>query len=299
MPEGRRLRLPDLLARCTFPPPGTAAVAAVSGGADSSALLVLAVEAGCDVTAIYVDHGLRVSSAAEADVVAALAERFGARFVACTALISPGPNLEARARSARLDALPEEAMTGHTADDQAETVVLNLLRGAGLDGLAGMRQGVAKPLLALRRSETRELCRSWGITPLQDPSNDDRRFRRNQVRHDVIPMLDAVAQRDVAAVVSRSARLLAEDADLLDRLAASVDPHDGRALTSADAPLARRAVRRWLAGDSPPYPPDAATVERVLEVARGRWRATEVGRGRRVVRRSGRLRLEQNGGDER
>jgi len=190
-------------------------------------------------------------------------------------------------------------MTGHTADDQAETLVLNLLRGTGLDGLAGMRPGPAKPLLGLRRSETRSLCRSWGIDPVEDESNDDHRFRRNRVRHDVLPLLDAVAERDVAAVLARSATLLAEDADLLTELAAFLDPHDGAALAAASPPLARRAVRRWLASEAPPYPPDAATVERVLEVARGRRRATEVGGGRRVARHQGRLRLEWDGGGER
>ncbi len=274
-------------------------VAGVSGGADSSALLMLAAEAGCDVTAVHVDHGLRPSAVVEAGVVASLAERVGARFVARTAIVAPGPNLEARARSARLAALGEGAMTGHTADDQAETVLLNLLRGAGLDGLAGMRCGPTKPLLALRRSETQRLCRHWGITPVEDPSNADRRFRRNQVRHDLLPLLDAMAERDVAGVLARSAGLLADDADLLLELAAPLDPHDGRALADAPAPLARRAVRRWLAADLPPYPPDAATVERVLEVARGRWRSTEVGAGRRVARRGGQLRLERDGGGER
>jgi tRNA(Ile)-lysidine synthase len=271
------------------------AVAAVSGGADSSALLMLAVEAGCDVTAVHVDHGLRPSSAAEAEAVAALAERLGARFLARTATVAPGPNLEARARHARHAALGEGAMTGHTADDQAETVVLNLLRGAGLDGLAGIRPGPTKPLLRLRRGETRGLCRRYGITPVDDPSNQDLRFRRNRVRHEVLPVLDAVAERDVAALLSRSAGLLAEDADLLVELAATLDPEDGWALAAAPPPLARRAVRRWLADDRPPYPPDAATVERVLEVARGRWRSTEVGGGRRVARRDGRLRLERDG----
>ena len=274
-------------------------MAAVSGGADSSALLVLAVEAGCDVTAVHVDHRLRPSSADEADVVAALAERFGARFLSRTVPVSPGPNLEARARRARLAVLGPQAMTGHTADDQAETVVLNLLRGAGLDGLAGMRSGVAKPLLGLRRRETRDLCRFLGITPVHDASNEDRRFRRNQVRHEILPLLDAVARRDVARVLARSAGLWADDADLLERLAASLDPQDGRALAGVDPSLARRAVRRWLICDRPPYPPDAATVERVLQVARGRWRATDVGGGRRVVRREGRLRLEHDAGGER
>ncbi|MDP8987899.1 MAG: 7-cyano-7-deazaguanine synthase, partial [Actinomycetota bacterium] len=81
--------------------------AAVSGGADSSALLVLAVEAGCDVTAVHVDHGLRPGGEAEAEAVAALAHRLGARFVARRVTVVPGPNLEARARSARRSVLPQ------------------------------------------------------------------------------------------------------------------------------------------------------------------------------------------------
>ncbi|HSH23282.1 MAG TPA: tRNA lysidine(34) synthetase TilS [Acidimicrobiales bacterium] len=267
-------------------------MAAVSGGADSSALLALAVEAGCDVTAVHVDHGLRPGSSEEADVVAGLAVSLGARFLCQKAPVEPGPNLEARARQARYSALPPGAMTGHTADDQAETVMLNLMRGAGLDGLAGMRPGPTKPLLALRRQETAALCDTLGIRPLVDPTNDDRDRRRNRVRHEVLPLLDRVAERDVAAVVARNATLVGDDIRLLDHLAAELDATDARALVLAPRPLARRALRRWLVDDASGHPPDAATVERVLDVAGGRWRATEVGGGRRVARRGGRLRVE-------
>jgi tRNA(Ile)-lysidine synthase len=253
---------------------------------------MLAVEAGCAVTAVHVDHGLRAASAAEAEVVHALAAALGAGFVARSAVVAPGPNLEARARAARRSVLPEEAMTGHTADDQAETVVLNLLRGAGLDGLAGMRPGPAKPLLALRRADTLALCASVGIQPLDDPTNADLGLRRNRVRHQVLPLLDRVAERDVAAVVARNAGLLGDDADLLERLARALDPTDTAVLTAAPVSLARRAVRGWLVAEAGPHPPDRATVERVLAVAKGVWRATEVGGGRRVARRHGRLRLE-------
>ncbi|HEV3227726.1 MAG TPA: tRNA lysidine(34) synthetase, partial [Acidimicrobiales bacterium] len=128
----------DLLERCSFPPRGTRVACAVSGGADSLALLVLARAAGCDVTAIHVDHDLRPGSDREADVVRAAASRFGARFEGRVAPVVSGPNLEARARRARYDVLPADVLTGHTADDQAETVLLNLLRGAALDGLRGI-----------------------------------------------------------------------------------------------------------------------------------------------------------------
>ena len=280
----------ELLARCTFPPPGTTVTCAVSGGADSLALLVLAVEAGCRVTAVHVDHGLRPGSDAEAGVVAAAAARFGAAFRAERAVVAPGPNLEARARAARYAVLPPEVLTGHTADDQAETVLLNLLRGAGLDGLAGMLPD-GHPLLALRRAQTRVLVAAWGLTPVEDPSNADLSFRRNRVRAEVLPLLDAVAGRDVAAVLARQAGLLRDEAALLDTLAAAVDPTDPRALAAAPPPLARRAVRRWLAAGRE-HPPSAAAVERVLAVARGQTRATEVDDGRRVSRHQGRLALE-------
>ncbi len=273
--------------------------AAVSGGADSSALLVLAVEAGCVPTAVHVDHGLRPGSEREADVVASLAARLGTPFVARRAQVAPGPNLEARAREARRGVLPAGAMTGHTADDQAETVVLNLLRGAGLDGLSGMAPGPTKPLLGLRRAETSALCARLGLPTVHDPTNADLRWRRNRVRHEVLPLLDRVAERDVTAVVARSARLLHDDARLLDELAAPLDPTDAPALARVPAPLARRALRRWLRAELDPHPPDSATVERVLAVAAGTRRATEVGGGRRVARRAGRLRLEPGSKGER
>ncbi len=270
-------------------------MAAVSGGADSLALLVLAREAGLDVTAVHVDHGLREGSAAEAAVVRTAAEELGAGFVSERVEVAPGPNLEARARDARRAVLPVDAMTGHTADDQAETVLLNLLRGTGLSGVAGMRPGPAKPILALRRSETTRLCSARGLVPISDPSNTDPSFRRNRVRAEVLPLLADVAERDVVPLLARTASQARLDVDLLDELAAAIDPTDGAALAAAPPSLARRAVRRWLVEAAPPYPPDAAAVERVLRVARGEVVGAEVVGGLRVARTGGRLRLERTG----
>jgi tRNA(Ile)-lysidine synthase len=265
---------------------------AVSGGADSLALLVLAVEAGCVVTAHHVDHGLRPGSAGEAGLVAGVAERFGATFVAHRVDVGAGPNLEARARAARYAALPDGVLTGHTADDQAETVLLNLLRGAGLDGLGGMTPD-RRPLLRLRRSETVGLCRALGIEPFLDPSNDDPAFRRNRVRHEVLPLLSEVAGRDVAPILARQAELLRDDAALLDALPSDLDVEDAGALAGAPAAVARRLVRAWLrhAGGDERHPPGAAAVERVLAVARGEAVGCDVGGGWRVTRSRNRLRL--------
>jgi tRNA(Ile)-lysidine synthase len=284
----RETRVQGLLERCTFPEAGTHVTCAVSGGPDSLALLALAAASGCVATAVHVDHGLRAGSGAEAAVVADAAQRFGAAFESRAIQVDPGPNLEARARDARYSVLPKDALTGHTADDQAETVLLNLLRGAGLDGLAGMT-AERHPLLQLRRTDTHALCADLGLEPVRDPMNHDARFRRSRVRNELLPLLEAIAERDVAAVLARQARLLGDDAAFLDELAAVLDPTDAAVLAAAPAPLARRAIRRWLAGT---HPPDAATVERVLAVATKASRACDAGGGRRVRRSGGRLVLE-------
>lgn len=280
----------ELLPRCDLPSAGTPVTCAVSGGADSLSLLVLASAAGCDVTVVHVDHGLRPGSDAEAVVVAVAAERAGARFVSRQVEVAPGPNLEARARSARYAVLPEGSLTGHTADDQAETVLLNLLRGAALDGLAGFDPG-RRPLRHLRRRDTVAVCEACGLTPVDDPTNVDPSFRRNRVRHELLPLLDDIADRDVAAVLSRQAELLRDDAALLESLAGDLDPTDAAALAAAPPALARRAVRGWLRAGHERHPPDAATVERVLAVARQAAVACDVGGGRSVRRSAGRLHL--------
>ena len=279
-----------LLERSNFPAsdPSRGVDCAVSGGADSMALLFLAVNAGLTVTAHHVDHGLRPASLAEADLVANLCDRLGSRFVAHRISIDDGPNLEARARAARRATLPTPVMTGHTADDQAETVLLNLMRGAGVDGLAGMRRSTSKPLLAIRRSETHELCRVANIAVATDESNFDPRFRRNRVRNELLPLIDDIAHRDVAALIARESDLIADDDQLLDELASAINVLDALELAAAPLPLARRAIRGWLAD---PYPPDSATVERVLDVARGLHPSCDIGRGRRVVRSRQRLEL--------
>ena len=274
----------ELLQRCRFPDPGTPVTCAVSGGADSLALLVLATHAGCTVTAIHVDHGVRSGSEVEADVVAAAADRFGASFIGKRLRVEPGPNLEARLRAARYGVLPPDVLTGHTADDQAETVLLNLLRGAGRAGLAGMRPE-HHPILRLRRSETETLCDLLGLEPVRDPSNTSRDFRRNRVRNELLPLANDIAQRDVPFLVARTATTLREDEDLLEQLASTLDPTDARALVAAPRPLAVRAIRQWLLPFLYGYPPDHDAIERVLDVAAGRSGACEIGGGV-TIRRS-------------
>jgi tRNA(Ile)-lysidine synthase len=285
-------RVAALLGRCSFPPAGTAVTCAVSGGADSLALLVLACEAGCDVTAIHVDHGLRPHSEREAEVVAAACTRLGAQFRAERVVVAAGPNLEARARAARYAVLPADVLLGHTADDQAETVLLNLARGAGVGGTMGMRRDARRPIIDLRRTETRELCTAFGFDPVDDPMNRDPSFTRVRIRHDLLPLLAEIAGRDIVPVLCRQAALSADAVDALDTLTASLDCADAFALADAPIALARWALRRWLGAETgSDHPPSAAALDRVLAVARGETVATEIEGGWRVARSHNRLRV--------
>ena len=279
-------------------------VVGCSGGVDSLALLVVATRTDLAVTAVHVDHGLRPGSSSEAALVDGASRRFGAAFRAAAVAVSPGPNLEARARDLRLAALDsarvelgaDAVLLGHTRDDQAETVVLNLLRGSGVPGLAGMppaRGPFVRPLLHVSRAETTALCASLGLSPFEDPMNDDPAHRRSWVRHTALPLLEAGAGRDLRALLARQADVVRAESELLDdladrELAALGSRPGGESLPAAvsDLPLAlaRRAVRRWLAGDG--VPPRFDDVEAVLTVAGGARRAVELPGGVRVERRA-------------
>jgi tRNA(Ile)-lysidine synthase len=291
-PAALRAACGDLASRCHFPAPGSSVVCAVSGGADSVSLVVLAVASGLTVTIVHVDHGLRPGSGDDAAAVRSLAEDLDVAFVLHRANVEPGPDLEARARAARHAAVGPDALFGHTADDVAETVLWNLLRGAGPAGTSPMIGSARHPLTGLRRSQTHALCADLGIEPRHDPTNDDPAFTRNRVRHEVLPLLADVAGRDVVAAIVRHAELSAELAALADNLGAAVDPTDATALTRQPRAVARAAVRRWIMETTADgYGPDLATVDRVLAVARGTWRSTEIGAGRSVARTAGELRI--------
>ena len=271
------------------------------------ALLALAAEAGLEPIAVHVDHGSRPGSAAEADVVAGFAQRLGTGFAAATVAVPPGPNFEARAREARYEALERAregmgataVLVGHSRDDQAETVLLNVLRGAGVPGLAGMpaRRGtIVRPLLEVPRAELAAVCARLGIAPIDDPMNADPAHRRVWLRREIIPALEAGAARDLRAVLARQAVVARADSDLLDELAGELlsrataeGPTAGpprleaAVLIAAPEALARRVVRLWLGAP----PPTAAHVEAVLAVASGERPAVDVPSGVRVSRAGG------------
>lgn len=242
---------------------------AVSGGADSVALFAAlhALSAAWELrlTAWHLDHGLRgPEGARDRAYVEALAQRFGHPVIVASTSIQPGANLEARARQVRYrlleaagcDAGCSRLAVGHTLTDQAETVLMRLLRGAGTRGLGGMppmRGRIIRPLLACRREEARAFLREQGLVWMEDATNTDERFTRNRIRRRVLPALVAHAGEGVVTALAQTAALLRDDDGLLDDMAqqalaramrdAGLDGTVVRTLTPA---LRRRVLRRWL-----------------------------------------------------
>ena len=281
----------SLLTRCTFPAAGTAVACGLSGGPDSAALVALASAAGLEVTAWHVDHGLRPSAGADAEAARAIADRFGAGFELHRVQVDPGPNLEARARAARYEALPGDVLVGHTADDRAETVLFNVGRGGGLAGAAARHAGVGRPLLGLRRFETHALCEQLGLHTVHDPMNDDLSFARVAIRNEVMPALAKALGRDPVPLLNRHADLASQALEVIAELAAGLDPTSTAVLTAAPRAVAAEALRNWIAG-AVGSAPSAASISRMLDVAAGRGIATEITGGHRVARTAGRLRIE-------
>jgi tRNA(Ile)-lysidine synthase len=233
---------------------------ALSGGADSTALLAALAdlrEAGelSELVALNVDHSLRADSARDADACAEVCARLGVDLRRATVRVVPG-NVQAAARKARYAALRREAAlvgatlvaTGHTRDDQAETVLLRLLRGSGARGLAGIpprRGNVVRPLIDRSRAEVIAYLDSRGLPHLEDPTNATPRFLRNRVRAEVLPVLRAIGPH-VESALARAADLLRDDERalsargrrLVTRGTARVD-----ALLGEPIAVRRRAVR--------------------------------------------------------
>ncbi len=217
--------------------PGTVVVAC-SGGPDSLALLAATVfearQGAWRVVGATVDHGLQAGSDEVAARVVEQMAALGAHETvsARVHVEQSGQGPEAAAREARYAVLEEIAerfgaaavLLGHTLDDQAETVLLGLTRGSGGRSLAGMRPAFGvfrRPLLDITKEQTVQACIAAGIEPWADPHNLDARFTRSRVRNVVLPLLEKELGPGVSETLARTAGLLRDDMELLDRLAES------------------------------------------------------------------------------
>jgi tRNA(Ile)-lysidine synthase len=291
-----------LLLDCTFPPRGSEVDLAVSGGADSLGLLLLALDAGLVVRVHHVNHHARAASDEDAAFVWGVCSERGVAFVLYDVQVEPGANFEARARAERRRVLPDGVLTGHTMDDLAETVLLNMLRGAGLDGLSPMVDDPTKPLVKVRRCDLAEVVVDAKLEARHDETNDDLTYRRNRVRHQLLPLMCEIAERDVVPILARQADVIHQDCAWL---ALVGGPDVALALGEVDCrelrtwPLARR--RHWLRAKlcfvdefDEVHPPSTAELDRADRVIAGDAVATELQGGRRLSRRARRLALEDD-----
>jgi tRNA(Ile)-lysidine synthase len=206
---------------------GESVVVACSGGPDSTAMLDalarLAPPRALSLHVAHVDHGLRQGAGAEADLVAAAASARGLPFTALSvAVAAAGSSLQDRARNARHAALAELARSsgataialGHTADDQAETVLMRALAGATPRALTAMAErggSLARPLLRVWRADVAAYCAALELVTVDDPSNADPRHLRSRVRHELLPALEAVfpaTRRRLCVLAEHQRRLL-------------------------------------------------------------------------------------------
>jgi len=221
---------------------GRPLIAAVSGGADSSAMLLLLADTqsrhGWRVRAAHVDHFIQSEEirAAFREGSTILAEQAGTQLdiveANATAEAARGSDgIEAAARQVRYDALSRLARdrgasvvcVAHTQDDQAETVLMHMLRGSGLDGLSGMPAQrpladdvqLVRPLLGITRQETEQVCRAYGWRPVDDPSNHDLTYTRNRIRQALLPEM-AEINPNISERLAELARAVGSDRELLD-----------------------------------------------------------------------------------
>jgi tRNA(Ile)-lysidine synthase len=244
---------------------------ALSGGPDSLSLLLLCSATKHDaVSAATVDHGLRAESADETAYAADVCKKLGIPHRILRVTVEPKASLQANARKARYDALrrwaEEESipiiLTGHHADDQAETLMMRLSRGSGVAGLAGVRPRTAlssaiqvcRPLLTWRRRELGSIVEAAGIRAIQDPSNENEHFDRVRMRKNLAqaswidPMAlarSAAALSDADEALDFATHMLASERLEIDAGRAVLDPH------GVPAGLLRRLVQRALAHVAP------------------------------------------------
>lgn len=250
--------------------PGDTVVAAVSGGPDSTCLLDVLARAAerleIGVVVVHVDHGLAPDSEHVANDVARDAAEAGFDVHVVRAPELAGPNLQARARAFRYGVLETVAQrvrarriaTGHTLDDRVETLLARLVHGAGTEGLAGLPPADGarvRPLVDVRRAETRAYCVERGLSFVDDPANDDERFERVRVRRAVVAAVERGWGDGAVRAMARSATRLAEDAaalgELAERIYSEVAADDGDgvrvrrdALDALPRALRRRVLER-------------------------------------------------------
>lgn len=286
-------RSPHFLAcRRALRPFNGPAIIGLSGGPDSLALAAAAAAEEKDVRCVVVDHGLQDGSAEVARRAADVTRGFGLEAEVVPVEVGEG-NLEAAARSARYEALlayGHDVWVAHTADDQAETLLLGALRG-NPSGMAPRTGRIVRPFLGIRRADTVGACEELGLDPWHDPMNADPAFRRVAMRNQVLPLLSELLGGDAVPAIAATADRIAADQALIASLT-NLTPTTSCAELAEDAgPIRRRRLAAWLLEQGVPVQGDQLDAVEALVVDWHGQGPVAVAGGRAVVRRKGKLNL--------
>ena len=237
--------------------PGDTVICAVSGGADSVAMLfalyLLREKLGITLEAAHFNHNLRgEESLRDETFVRELCARYEIPLHVASGEIHPGKKgLEAAARDARyafLESLPGKIATAHTADDNAETILMHLVRGTGLKGLGGIapqRGKLIRPMLGITRREVEDFLAEWHLPHVEDSTNETDAFLRNRLRHHVMPLLAAENPR-IAENLSQMALRLREDEACLSQLSGYETLPEVETLRTLPSAVRSRMLERFL-----------------------------------------------------
>jgi tRNA(Ile)-lysidine synthase len=271
----------------------------LSGGADSVCLLDVAVRLGARARALHVNYGLRGdASDGDEEHCRSVCERLGVELAVERVRLPVSGNLQAAAREARYELAEHHAAgsdfaAAHTRSDQAETVLMRLASSPGRRGLLGMapRRGrLVRPLLEVTRAQTEEHCRGAALSWREDASNADLRFTRARVRHELLPLLERIAP-GAEATIAASARLLRDEAEVLDAVVEDALTDDLAEIAALPPALGRLVLRR-LAGAA------VRTEELLAHAGRGGTVSLDVGCGLRAVVEYDRVRFTRARGGE-
>lgn len=260
--------------------PPTQLAVAFSGGLDSTVLLHATIKAHGkkNVHAFHVHHGIQKEADQWQAHCKAVSKKFGCHFDTQNVKLNKPSNIESQARNLRYEALTQmcqahkiqDLLLAHHLDDQAETVLIQLMRGAGLPGLSAMPQVKSKelihlwrPFLNMRRKDLEIYAKEHQLTWIEDPSNQDESYRRNAIRKTILPTLEKF-QEGAIENLSRSAKHLGEAQELLNQLAdidlGLIEAKEGLSKTNlirlykTSQARATNALRRWLSKNGLAYP---------------------------------------------
>lgn len=258
---------------------------AVSGGADSVALMCIVYHLGRTASVHHVNHGIRDASNDEAKIVQELAENFQFDFFLYETTIG-FQNMEENARQARQDFLPEDVLTAHSFEDKVETVIMNFMRGATSKGFSPMTD---KPLINITANELDSIVVYYDVSPCVDSTNFTQEHVRNRVRHELIPLMTDISGTNIAKPIIRNSQIALEESEYLDQIASKIDITQCKTAKTENIVILRRATRMWIE-ENISHKYSEVNITNLVSVVQGETLGTQIA-GKTIRRQNNQLHI--------